>query len=127
MAIANVVLQDATTPTPVSHTFVPIQDGANAKYVNESAQTLKGQETLQFNAMKSSDGKQASKASITMWDPTEVAGVAGVYEVAYGSSADLRFNFAPQATLLERQNLVRMAKNAITAFEADLAYVRPQI
>lgn len=122
MPIGNIVVNDATTPTPVAHTFVPTQDGSEARYVNEAgAQTLKGQETLGLDVKRSSNGGTANTVRLTMWDPTEVAAPDLTYSVKYGSSADVRFNFAPQSTLQERKNLVRMTLNALTAKETDIA------
>lgn len=122
MPIGNIVVNDATTPTPVAHTFVPVQDGSEARYVNEAgAQTLKGQETLGLDIKRASSGGTANTARLTMWDPTEVAAVDGTYSVKYGSSADVRFNFAPQSTAQERLNLVTMTLNALTAKKSDIA------
>lgn len=128
MAIANIVIADATTPTPVNHTFVPIADGAEARYVNEAgANTLKGQETLGLDIKRASGNGNANTARLTLWDPTEVAAGDGTYSVKYGSSADLRFNFAQAATNQERLNLVTMAINALTAKKADIAGLIAQL
>lgn len=122
MAIANISVNDATTPTPVAHVFTPVQDGPSARYANEAgAQTLKGQETLGFDIKRASDARSANTARITMYDPTEVAAVDGTYSVKYGSSSDLRFNFAQGATLQERKDLVTMSINALTAKKDDIA------
>lgn len=129
MAIANIVVNDATTPTPVAHTFVPIQDGAEARYVNESgAQTLKGQETLGLDIKRANGGSgNANVARLTLWDPTEVLGTDGTHTVSHGSSFDLRFNFAQKATLAERKNLLALAINALTAKKDDMAGLLPQL
>lgn len=128
MAIANIVVADATTPTPVNHTFVPIADGNDARYVNESgANTLAGQETLGFSVKRASDGKSPNTVRLTMWDPVEVLGTAGTYTVDHGSSADTRFNLANNATLQERLNLVTMHIAALTAMKTAIAGLQPQL
>lgn len=128
MAIANIVVADATTPTPVNHTFVPIADGNDAKYVNEAgAQTLAGQETIGFSVKRATDGKSANTARLTLWDPVEVLNVNGTYSVDHGSSADTRYNFAQSATLQEKLNVVTMHINAQIAMKSAIASTMPQI
>lgn len=128
MAIANIVVADATTPTPVQHTFVPIQDGADAVYVNEAgAQTLAGQETLRFSVKRSTDGKSANTVRLSMWDPVEVLNANGTYSVDHGSSIESKANFAQTATLQEKLNLVTMHINALTALKNDIAGLKPQL
>lgn len=128
MAIANIVVNDATTPTPVAHTFVPVQDGSEARYVNEAgAQTLKGQETLALDVKRNQAGGNPNTVRLSLWDPTEVAAVDGTYSVKYGSSFDLRFNFAQAEVLQGRRNVVRMAINALTVLEADIAGLKVQL
>lgn len=128
MAIANISVADATTPTPVSHVFVPVQDGAEARYVNDAgAQTLKGQETLGLDIKRATGGTSPHTARLTMWDPTEVANADGTYRVNHGNSCDLRFNFAQASSLQERLNLITMAINAATAKKADMAGLLPQL
>lgn len=128
MAIANIVVADATTPAPVNHTFVPIADGNEAKYVNEAgAQTLAGQETIGFTVKRATDGKSANTARLTLWDPVEVLNVNGTYTVDHGSSADSRFNFAQAATLQEKLNVVTMHINALIAMKTAIASLMPQI
>lgn len=127
MAIANIVINDGKA-TPVAHTFVPIQDGANAIYVNDAgALTLKGQETLGFNVKRSSAPTQASTVRITLWDPVEVTDVSGVTKVDHGSSVDCRFNFAPASTEAERTDDVMLLINFLTAKKTDIVKILPQI
>jgi len=121
MSMSNIVVNDVSTPTPIAHTFVPVADGANAKWVNGSgAQTLKGQETLGLDIKRATDARSANTARLTLWDPTEVAAVDGTYGVKYGNSADLRFNFAQGATAQERANSFEIAINAAIAKKADI-------
>lgn len=127
MALANIVINDATTPTPVAHTFVGIQDGSDARYVNDAGSiTLKGQETLGLTIKRSVNQTQAHIARFTMWDPNEVT-IDGVAVVTHGSSCDCRFNFAPGSSEQERLNLLTMAINGLTAKKSDMAKLLPQL
>lgn len=105
MAIANIVLTDGQG-TPVNHTFVPVADGDNARWVNAStALIVLGQETLGVNFERKADG--ASKVRLTLWDPTEVT-VNGVTTVDHGNSVTTNFSFAPSATVQEKLDLIKM-------------------
>lgn len=122
MAIANVVIADATPATPVNHTFVPIADGKNMRWINDTgAQTLAGQETLAVDVFRSANTKEPHTSSLKIYDPVEVLGVGGTYAVDHSCSSDVRFKFAPGSTAQERLNMVRMTKNALTALETYLS------
>lgn len=126
MAIANVVVNDATTPTAVAHTFVPVQDGNDARFVNDTgALTLKGQETLGITIKRTDNPSLAHTARLTMWDPTEVTGTDGVVKIDHGNSADCRFNFSPLSTEQERLNLVTMTINGLTAQKTAMTKLLP--
>lgn len=133
MALANISVNDATTPTPVAHVFIGIADGNQARYVNDAgAQTLKGQETLQFtvNRVLSSAKSQQNKpnyVAVKMWDPKEVNNGDGTFTVAYGSSSVTEFNFAQAATAQDRADLVTMHINALNALKADIVALIPRL
>lgn len=115
MAMSNISVNDGKA-TPVAHVFVGIADGNDARFVNDAgALTLKGQETLNVTIKRSTSATQASTARITMWDPVEVTDATGVTKVDHGSSADLRWNFAPGSTEAERKDIVMLAVNAAIA------------
>lgn len=130
MALANIAVNDATTPTPLSHVFVGIADGKQARYVNDAgAQTLKGQETLNFDVdrVTSSAQSKPNHVAVSMWDPKEVAAVDGTYSVSHGSSSKTDFNFAQKATAQERLDLVTMHINALTALKSDIVAMIPKL
>lgn len=121
MSISNIVINDATSPTPVAHTFVPVANGNNARWVNGTgAATLKGQETLGLDVKRATDARSANTARLTMWDPVEVESANGSVIVSHGNSADLRFNFAQAATSEEREHLFTLAINAALAKKAEI-------
>lgn len=125
MAIANVVLADAAT-TPVNHTFVPIADGNEPRWINSTgAQTLAGQETLSLSITRSTADKSPHSSRVTLYDPVEVLGTSGTYTVDHASSGDCRFKFAPNSTAQERKDVVRMMKNGLTALEDALSGPTP--
>lgn len=125
MAMSNITVNDGKA-TPVAHVFVGIADGDDARFVNDAAAlTLKGQETLNVAIKRSTGATQASTARITMWDPVEVTDVSGVTRVDHGSSADLRWNFAPTSTEAERKDIVMMSVNAAIAQLATITKLIP--
>lgn len=127
MAIANIVVNDGKS-TPVAHTFVPIQDGADSRYVNDTgASTLAGQETLGLAIRRAGNGNAAHTARLTVWDPVEVTAADTTVSVSHGSSADLRFNFAPNSTEAERKDVVMLAVNAVIGKITDITKLLPQL
>lgn len=127
MAIANIVVNDGKA-TPLAHTFIPVQDGAKARYVNDAgALTLKGQETLALDITRTTSSNQASTAKLSLWDPVEVTDVTGVTTVDHGSSAEARLNFAPNSTEAERTDVIMLLVNALTAKKSDIAKLLPQL
>lgn len=127
MPIGNIVAADATTPTPVNHTFVPIADGNNARYVNEAgAQTLAGQETISFDVNRGVNGK-ASTVRQTLYDPVEVQSADGVYTVSHSCRLATNGTFDAKSTEQERRNAVKMHINALTAMLDAWSKLQPQI
>lgn len=128
MAISNISVNDATTPTPVAHVFVPIQDGSDARYVNDAgAQTIKGQETIGLSIKRASTNGSAQVARATMYDPKEVSNGDGTYTVSHGNSSDCRFNFSPMATEQERLDLMTMTIALLSAKKSDMCKLLPQL
>lgn len=113
MAIpATIVLADAET-VPVNHTFTPIQDGENAKFVNGTGSTiLSSQETLAVEIVRPKTDAAQAQARVVIWDPVEGT-VDGQQKVLRGSSAAVSFKFAPGTTLQEKKNIVKMMANAL--------------
>lgn len=108
----NIVLADAQA-TPVNHTFVCIEDGATARYINETgALTLSGQETLVVEVIRPKTDAAQSNNRVVIWDPVEGT-VDGKTSVLYGNSSAVNFKFAPNATLQEKKDIVKMTANAL--------------
>lgn len=126
MSLSNIAVNDGKA-TPVSHVFVGIADGDDARFVNDAgALTLKGQETLNISIKRSTGGTQASTARVTLWDPVEVTDVStGLAKVDHGSSADLRWNFAPGSTEAERKDVVMLSVNAAIAQISTITKLLP--
>lgn len=110
MSLTNIVLQDATTPTPGNHTFIGIADGPVARYVNESAQTLPGQETLTYsvNRAAGAKGTQPARASVTTALPKEVDNGDGTYAVSHSNNISTNCTFARKASLQERLDAITL-------------------
>lgn len=121
---SNIILADAASPA-VNHTFVPVRDGTDSLFVNESSQTLAGQESLALQVVRSVGGKQAHTVTQKIWDPVE-ATVDGTVVVAYGSSSVCKVNFAPAATLQQRKDLLRLTIAGLEAKFDDIVNLRAQ-
>lgn len=108
----SIVLADAET-TPVNHTFVPIQDGPESKWVNTTgAITISGQETLAVEIQRAKTDAAQNKARVVIWDPVEVT-VDSQTTVARGCSGAANFTFAPGASVQEKKNVLKMLANAL--------------
>lgn len=112
MAIpATIVLADAET-VPVNHTFTPIQDGPEAKYINSAGATiLASQETLAVEVSRGKTDESPSKGRVVLWDPKEGT-VDSKTVVLYGNSGSANFTFAPAATVQEKKNVMKMLVQA---------------
>lgn len=129
MALANIVLNDATSPTPAAHTFVGIADGNRAIYVNEDSETLKGQETLRYNVDRVSSSANTTKpnvASVSLYVPKEVE-ADGAFTVSHGSSYVTTCNFAQKATMQERLDGITMHIEALIALKDDIVNLRAKL
>lgn len=112
-AIGNIVLADATSPTPVNHTFAPSStDGARAKFANRSATTPRGFETLVIEVVPPNGSQGAHRVRASMGDPTEVTS-NGVTVVDHINSCELTLNFSQSSTEQERKDLVKMLANLL--------------
>lgn len=113
MSVPNVVLGDAQSPTPVNHTFTPIQDGPDAKFVNMSSGTiLAGQETLAVEILRPKTDAAQATARVVIWDPVEGT-VDGQTVALRGAAASASFKFAPGCTEQEKKDIVKMLANAL--------------
>lgn len=108
----SIVLADAES-TPVNHTFLPLQDGAEAKLVNTTGSTiLSSQETLAVEITRPKTDTAQATARVVIWDPVEGT-VDGQTVVLRGLSGSASFKFPPGSTLQEKKNNVRLLANAL--------------
>lgn len=99
--------------TPVTHTFTPIQDGPEAKFVSAMGATiLSAQEVLTVEVLRPKTDTAQQTARVVIWDPVEGA-VDGQQTVLRGSSAACVFKFPPGATLQEKKNIRRLMFGAL--------------
>lgn len=111
-AIANVVLNDALA-TPVAHTFGPVTtDGSLAKWADRSPGIPSGFRILSLEVVPPSGNRTTHKSTVGLYNPT-VATVNGVDTVVRYSSFKLEFNIHPDATLQERKDLIKYAREAL--------------
>jgi hypothetical protein len=108
----SISLADAR-PTPVTHVFLPIQDGPEAKFANAVGATIiSAQETLAVEIVRPKTDAAQQTARVVIWDPVE-GSVNGQQAVLRGSSASCSFKFPPGATLAEKEDIVKMMANAL--------------
>lgn len=111
--IGNIVLADATSPTPVNHTFAPSStDGARAKFANRAATTPRGFETLVIEVVPPNGSQGAHRVRASMGDPTEVTS-NGVIVVGHINSCEVVFNYSQSSTEQERRDLAKMLANLL--------------
>lgn len=126
-AIGNIVLADATSPTPVNHTFGPVTtDGAKAKFANRAALTPRGFETLQIEVLSPNGSQGAHRVRASMGDPTEVTS-NGVIVIDHINSCEHVFNFSQSSTEQERRDIVKMTANLLlsTTFVDVISKLEP--
>lgn len=129
MTIANIVLVDATSPTPVSHTFVPIADGATSQWINSTgALSVSGQESLKVEITRGKTDTADSTARVVLVDPQE-ATVDGVAKKVSEVSISINVRATPGTSPDMVNNAMEMLESLMgdTAFRDSIKYFRPQI
>lgn len=129
MTIANIVLVDATSPTPVSHTFVPIADGAISQWINSTgALSVSGQESLKVEITRGKTDTADSTARVVLVDPQE-ATVDGVAKKVSEVSISINVRATPGTSPDMVNNAMEMLESLMgdTAFRDSIKYFRPQI
>lgn len=129
MTIANIVLVDATSPTPVSHTFVPIADGAISQWINSTgALSVSGQESLKVEIARGKTDTADSTARVVLVDPQE-ATVDGVAKKVSEVSISINVRATPGTSPDMVNNAMEMLESLMgdTAFRDSIKYFRPQI
>lgn len=125
MSLTNIVIQDGAV-TPLNHTFVGVSDGPVARYVNEAAQTLPGQETLTYtvNRAAGAKGTQPARASVNLSLPKEVDNGDGTYAVSHSNNITTNCTFARKSSLQERLDAITLHIDALNELKADIANLR---
>lgn len=129
MTIASIVLVDATSPTPVSHTFVPIADGAISQWINSTgALSVSGQESLKVEITRGKTDTADSTARVVLVDPQE-ATVDGVAKKVSEVSISVNVRATPGTSPDMVNNAMEMLESLMgdTAFRDSIKYFRPQI
>lgn len=109
-AIASLAINDSV---PVAHTFAPVTtDGTTAKWADRSPTIPAGFRTITEEVSPPSGNRTTSKIQMGFYVPV-VATVNSVDTVVRFSSAQLTLNIHPEATLLERKDLLAYIANFI--------------
>jgi len=116
--LQNIVLTDATSPTPVNHTLVPVSNDTGVAVVAESNVTQTGELRLEITPRQRRGAGKKFLVDMKLVKPTVVTetinGVA-VNKVARVNLFSGTFSCAEDSTEQERKDLVKMVASALDA------------
>lgn len=119
-AVANIVIADGATPTPVNHTFVPVEaTGTRVTWEEQTvAATLEGRRRITAVLQRAGSGKTESKVKISIYDPilanitnSTVTGVEPAPTVAYVPRMHAEFYVPTRVTASDTNNLTAFVDN----------------
>lgn len=109
-AIASMSINDGQS-TPVAHTFAPVStDGTKSMWADRSPTIPAGFRTISHEVTAPNGNRSVYRINNGFMNPT-VATVDGVDKVVRYSSGQVILNFAPDATLQERKDLLAYMSN----------------
>lgn len=112
-AFGSLTVNDGQT-TPVAHAFAPFsKDGYSSVFVDRSPVSAIGWKKLTYQVIPQATKLAANKVGINIVDPA-LATVDGQVVKARQSTANVIFNFAPDATEQERKDLVAYTINSLS-------------
>lgn len=107
-AIAPIVINDATTPTPVAHTFAPVTtNGSQSKYADRAASLPAGYLKLEHEITPPSGARTTYQLNVGYQFPV-VKPIDGVDTVVRYSAGKLTLNFDPSSTAQERDDALTL-------------------
>jgi hypothetical protein len=114
--LANLVLTDRTTPTPVNHTFTPREISDGTGYVVESTGVPIGDNRFAVSLKQTPNGSYKATARLTL-PITQTQTINGVSSpvVVRTAYANVEFTFAASSTEDERKNAVGMLVSSLDA------------
>jgi hypothetical protein len=119
-AIAAIVLADGVTPTPVNHTFAPvnIDNNAVAKWADRSTGISVGFPSLSFSIKSPTKAAPSYKVTakvvlpvLEQTSPSTMTGIQPAPTLAYNLLASVDFVLPERSTLLQRNDLLAYFKN----------------
>lgn len=119
--IANIVINDATSPTPVAHTFAPVsQGGSDCSLADRSGGISVGYPTISVSMSLPSKSSRLYKTRLKVALPvlenvtnSTVSGIAPAPTLSYTMTADMTFFMPERSTLQNRKDIIAYAKNAL--------------
>jgi hypothetical protein len=121
-AFGNLIVNDATSPTPVAHTFNPVRidkDGI-AKHADRSSGIPVGYPTLDLQLKEPVSGSPVYKAvvhidvpTLAQTSPSTGSGIQPNPTKAYSHRAKLELWLPAVGTLQERKNILEYIENCL--------------
>lgn len=116
--LQNIVLTDATTPTPVNHTLVPQSNQGGVAIVAESNTTKFGETRLEIKPQFNRGPGQKLLTDIRLVKPiivTEVINGVNVPKILYTDVFTGQFSCGYESTVQSRKDLIAMVASAMVA------------
>lgn len=119
--LANIVINDATSPTPVAHSFAPVaQGGTDCSFADRSGGISVGYPTISVSTTLPSKASRLYKSRIKVALPilenvtnSTVSGIAPAPTLSYTMTADMTFFMPERSSLQNRKDILAYAKNAL--------------
>lgn len=111
----NIVLQDATTPTPVNHTFTPQSNAGNKAIVAEAGVTKIGEPRLELTTdFRRGAGRKFLSSMLLVVPVVQMRNDGGITSPVVVRTAviDAKFSFDQASTEQERKDIIAMFRSA---------------
>lgn len=112
----NIVLTDATTPTPVNHTFVPQDNQGGKAIVSEAAPTEIGRLRMEITPMfKRGQGRKflTKQLLVVPIVATETVNGVNIPKIVRTAVVDCTWSFDEQSTEQERKDAIAMFRSSL--------------
>lgn len=112
--LANLVVNDRQTPTPVSHTFTPRDITGNVGTLFESSGVPIGNNLISLSLRKTGNGRTKSTVKF-VFPVVQTETINGISRptVVRVARANLEFDFDDTSSTSERDNAIGMVQNTI--------------
>ena len=116
--LQNIILTDASTPTPVNHTLVPQSNEGGTAVVAESGPTKFGELRLEITPRFNRGPNQKLLCDIRLVKPvlvTETINGVAVSKIAWTDLFTGQFSMGYESTVQSRKDLIAMVASSMAA------------